>query len=185
MPQFVAFLRGVNVGRAKRVPMAEFRELLLDLGYTEVRTLLNSGNAVFDAPKAGLGSEARSRRLAKEIREALVNRLEVDVAVIVKSAADLHAIREENAFADVVKDHSRLLVAMTASAADLAELEPVAALATRPDRMHVGMHAAYLWCPNGILESAAAEALLGKAGRLATTRSWATMRKILAAVESG
>ena len=45
MPTFVALLRGVNVGKAKRVPMAEFRALLLALGYTRVATLLNSGNA--------------------------------------------------------------------------------------------------------------------------------------------
>ena len=49
MPAFVALLRGVNVGKAKRVPMAELRDLLSSLGYTGVATLLNSGNAVFRA----------------------------------------------------------------------------------------------------------------------------------------
>lgn len=52
MPKFVALLRGVNVGGAKRVPMAQLRTLLSDLGYTQVATLLNSGNAVFGAPGA-------------------------------------------------------------------------------------------------------------------------------------
>lgn len=47
MPQFVALLRGVNVGKGNRVPMAEFRLMLEQIGYTEVKTLLNSGNAVF------------------------------------------------------------------------------------------------------------------------------------------
>ena len=51
MPTFVALLRGVNVGKAKRVPMAELRALLSGLGYTGVATLLNSGNAVFHAPR--------------------------------------------------------------------------------------------------------------------------------------
>ena len=49
MTTFVALLRGVNVGKSKRVPMAEFRMLLSGLGYTDVVTLLNSGNAVFRA----------------------------------------------------------------------------------------------------------------------------------------
>ena len=49
MPRFVALLRGVNVGGNKRVPMAELRVALEALGYTNVRTLLNSGNAVFDS----------------------------------------------------------------------------------------------------------------------------------------
>ena len=50
MPTFVALLRGVNVGKAKRVPVTELRALLSGLGYTGVTTLLNSGNAVFRAP---------------------------------------------------------------------------------------------------------------------------------------
>ena len=47
MPTFIALLRGINVGKAKRVPMAELRALLAGLGYGDVQTLLNSGNAVF------------------------------------------------------------------------------------------------------------------------------------------
>ena len=49
MPTFVALLRGVNVGKSKRVPMGELRALLSGMGYTGVATLLNSGNAVFRA----------------------------------------------------------------------------------------------------------------------------------------
>ena len=45
----IALLRGVNVGRAKRIAMADLRKLVEDLGHTGVRSLLNSGNIVFDA----------------------------------------------------------------------------------------------------------------------------------------
>lgn len=51
MPRFVALLGGVNVGKAKRVPMADVRALLPGLEYAGVATLLNGGNAVFDAAK--------------------------------------------------------------------------------------------------------------------------------------
>ncbi len=47
MPVYVALLRGVNVGKAKRVPMADLRAVLAGLDCTDVATLLNSGNAVF------------------------------------------------------------------------------------------------------------------------------------------
>ncbi len=46
MAEYVARMRGINVGRAKRVAMSDLRELLEGLGYGEVRTLLDSGNAV-------------------------------------------------------------------------------------------------------------------------------------------
>jgi uncharacterized protein (DUF1697 family) len=47
MPRYVALFRGINVGKAKRIAMGDLRELLGKLGYADVATLLNSGNAVF------------------------------------------------------------------------------------------------------------------------------------------
>jgi uncharacterized protein (DUF1697 family) len=47
--RFVVLLRGVNVGKGNKVPMAGFRAALEDLGCTSVQTLLNSGNAVFSS----------------------------------------------------------------------------------------------------------------------------------------
>ena len=67
----VALLRGINVGRAKRVAMADLRKLLADLGYGQVHTVLNSGNVVFDA---GSVPPATS---ATRIEEALVLKLEI------------------------------------------------------------------------------------------------------------
>ena len=79
----VALLRGVNVGRAKRVAMADLRALVEGLGYTEVRTLLNSGNVVFAAP--GVPSDEAASRIANGLRETL----SVSAAVSVLTAAEL------------------------------------------------------------------------------------------------
>ena len=54
MQTFIALLRGINVGKAKRLPMADLRALLVKLDYTDVATLLNSGNSVFQAAQAQL-----------------------------------------------------------------------------------------------------------------------------------
>jgi hypothetical protein len=47
-----------------------------------------------------------------------------------------------------------------------------------PERLHVGEHAAYLWCAIGMLKCKACAALLARPGRAATTRNWATLLKI-------
>jgi uncharacterized protein (DUF1697 family) len=47
-----------------------------------------------------------------------------------------------------------------------------------PERFFIGRYSAYLYCANGILESDAGAALLGKTGRAATTRNWATVLKL-------
>jgi uncharacterized protein (DUF1697 family) len=172
MTRHAALLRGVNVGRAKRVPMAEFRGLLESLGYGEVRTLHNSGNAVFSVR---VGS---ARQHAERIRAGLVEHLGVDVPVIVKSAREFASIVDGNVLAEVATDASKLLVAFAQDGKSLQELAALAPLVRPPERLHVGEHAAYLWCPDGFLASKAAESLLGKPDRAATTRNWATVQRI-------
>lgn len=173
MPAYLALLRGVNVGKGRRVPMAQWRDLLVGLGYSDVATLLNSGNAVFCA--AGKAAPARH---AAAIAQAIAQVLALEVPVIVKSAAEVDAIARENPFAATTSDPARLLVAFSQDAQALASLAPVRALAVAPDAFALGLHAAYLHCPAGILQSKAGEALLGKAGARATTRNWATVQKV-------
>lgn len=176
MPAYVALLRGINVGKSRRVPMAELREMLGELGYTGVATLLNSGNAVFRTAR-GTPDE-----LADSISRAIASRLNVDVPVIVKSAEDLALIAAENALAAMATDHSRLLVAFVRDPKALTALLELEPLVAPPEQFLIGSSAAYLHCANGILESKAATALLGKAGKLTTTRNWATVLKLQALV---
>lgn len=172
MPKFVALVKGVNVGKAKRLPMAELRALLSGLGYSDVVTLLNSGNAVFHA------NSGTSAKHAADIASAIAAQLQVEAPVIVKSAKDLSAIVSENPINAETSDHSRLLVAFVQDTKALAELSAVGSLVIPPDQFAVGKNAAYLLCARGILESKAGVALLGKGGRLATTRNWATVLKL-------
>ncbi|MBA4070761.1 MAG: hypothetical protein C0497_02850 [Gemmatimonas sp.] len=169
IPNFVVFLRGVNVGKGNRVPMAEFRALLEAQGFTDVRTLLNSGNAVFHSR----GRSATAH--AKTISAALQERLGVQVHVVVKTASDFLAVVAENTIAPAADQHSRFLVAFAQEHSAIEALSTLLPLVRAPERLLIGTHAAYLHCARGILESQAASALLGKAGRAVTTRNWATV----------
>lgn len=162
----IALWRGINVGRAKRLAMADLSTLLTELGATQVRTLLNSGNAVFDV-KRRLG--------ATTLRRTVAERLGVDAAVIIKTADEWAAIAAAHGIAEA-DDPSRLLVAVTA---DAATLQAAAGIAVQGgERLVVTAHAAYLWCADGILESKAGVALLKKLGDTGTTRNWATVEKL-------
>jgi len=156
--------------------MADLRVLLIELGYTDVATLLNSGNAVFRADR---GTQAMH---AANIAAALSERLRVEVPVIVKSAKELSAIVGENPLAEQAANHSHLLVVLAQDNATLSGLDAVNSLVVLPEQFLVGQNAAYLHCATGILESKAGKALLGKAGRSVTTRNWATILKLQALV---
>src|SRR5262245_2314086 len=178
MPRYVALFRGINVGKAKRIAMADLRVLLGKLGFSDVKTLLNSGNAVFTA------DAEPAARLADRIRQAVHKKLGVDALVIVKAAGDIAAIIQGNAIAGVATDGSRLLVAMTNDAKPLAALRKLSQSTWGDEKLHIGKHAAYMWCANGILESKVAVALLGGLEDIGTTRNWATLGKIHALMES-
>lgn len=179
MPRFVVLLRGVNVGRANRLPMAEFRRVLEEAGFAEVRTLLNSGNAVF----AGSGRSSASH--ARTFADALARELGLSVAVVVRSAREFDAAIAGNPLAVAAQDRSRFLVAFAQQPGALQQLSALAARVQAPERFVIGNHAAYLDCARGILQSRVASALLGNAGRGVTTRNWATVLRLAAMLGVG
>jgi uncharacterized protein (DUF1697 family) len=177
MTRFVALFRGINVGKAKRIAMADLRALLESLGYTQVQTLLNSGNAVFEADGESGDKHARG------IRDAVAKQLGVDALVVVKSAREIAAVVAGNKLACVATDASRLLVAVTTQASGLKDIEALGRTGWGDEEIVVGKHAAYAWCPPGILKSKAGTALLKELGETGTTRNWATIEKLHALLQ--
>jgi uncharacterized protein (DUF1697 family) len=173
----VALLRGINVGKAKRVAMEDLRTLVEDLGYSDVRTLLNSGNVVFGAPGDGPGAAA------ERIGEALASRLGVSSRVTVLTADEVAVAVRENPLVDVASNPSRLLVAVLADPADREKLRPLEHRDWTPEALAVGARVAYQWCPPGVIASRLAEAVGRALGDAVTTRNWATMTKLAALVQ--
>jgi uncharacterized protein (DUF1697 family) len=172
----VAFVRGINVGRAKRVAMANLRALLEELGHTGARTLLNSGNAVFTASDA-------PAEIAGSIEQGLAQRLGVTARVTVLTAEELAVVVAENSLLDTAGDASRLLVAVVGDPAELSRLAPLTTEDWDPESLAVGTRAAYLWCPAGVIAGRLFEAVGRVLGDAVTTRNWATITKLLALSE--
>jgi uncharacterized protein (DUF1697 family) len=175
MQRYVALVRGINVGRAKRVAMADLRKLVSDLGYTDVRSLLNSGNIVFSA------AQLAPAKAAAAIENALVLKLGVAARVMVLSSTELAAIVSDNSLLALADDHARLMVFVIA---DPSLREHVAVLCQRDGDgggagvMALGRHAAYVWCPTGVLDSAPAAEIGKLLGDATTARNWHTVTKL-------
>jgi uncharacterized protein (DUF1697 family) len=175
----IALIRGINVGKAKRVAMAELREELEKIGYEDVRTMLNSGNVVFTLPAKSNGEpDAR-------VEEVLEKRLKVPAKVVVLTAAEVAEAIEGNPLLKHAEgDPARFLVATLAARVDRKGLAALAKQDWAPDAFALGKRVAYLWCADGILASKMLAAFNRATGDAATTRNWTTMVKLRALAES-
>ena len=94
MPTHVALLRGINVGGGGKVPMAELRELLTKLGYSDVKTYIQSGNIIFTPPHDD------SAKLAAELQEAIKDAFGVNTFAVVLTTAELGKVISANPYPD-------------------------------------------------------------------------------------
>lgn len=172
----VALLRGVNVGGRGKVPMAELRALLADIGYTDVRTLLQSGNAVLTAERSAPPAD-----VARAIEAALAATYERDIKVMVRTAAEMRAIVDANPLA--VNHPSRFLVTFYADPVDAAALAGIDTEAQKPDEMASARREIYFNLPRGISD-AKLPLLVDRALKVnGTARNWNTVTKLLALAE--
>jgi len=168
----VAFLRGINVGTAKRVSMASLRQLVQDLGYANVRTLLNSGNVVFTVGRSG-GAD-----IAGRLHKAIAAHLGVTSRVMVLSAREIAQALDDNPLAQGLDNPSRLLIMVLADTSTTKRLADVTRQRWTPEAVALGRRVAYLWCPGGLAKSPLVAAVTRAVGEDGTARNLATMAKL-------
>lgn len=173
----IALIRGINVGRGNRIAMADLRDTMVDLGHTNVRTLLNSGNVLFRSKRPNVA------KVAVRIETAINDAYGFSAAVSVITAEELDLIVHENPLLHVVDDNARHLVAFVTDPKHLETFRPMLKESWLPDALALSTRAAYLWCSTGILDSKLLQAFSRKGGKTVTTRNWATVLKLQAAAK--
>lgn len=172
---YVALLKGVNVGRANRVAMADLRAMLGGLGYRDVRTHLQSGNAAFRA-------SASAADLVAAIEHALVTDLGIEIRVVVRTHRQLIDAVAADPFSGIATEPARHLIGFFSAAPGAATLTAFEQyLAARdPDPEVAGLQQisgdhCYLWCPQGVLKSLFGTLDWGRRlGVTVTMRNWST-----------
>lgn len=174
MNTYIALFRGINVGGKNALPMKALATLLQDLGAQNVRTYIQSGNAVFQ--RAGKNSSQLSKNLAAAIKKH--HGFEPHVLLLGLEA--INTAIAKNPFPEAEADPSTLHLGFLASAPANPNLEKLNALKTASERFHLGDKVFYLHAPEGIGRSrlaASSEKLLGVP---MTDRNWRTVCKIRA-----
>lgn len=173
MPTYVALLRGINLGRSRRLAMADLRSLLEGLGHGEVRTHLQSGNAIFTAPTRSAAT------VEKQVEQAIAAELSMDVRVTVRTAAQMRAVVEADPFAGVADDPARYLVTFLEKAPAKSWLAGVDPESYAPELAAVVGKQLYLWLPGGVHASRLARTVTDKKlGGSATSRNWNVVTRL-------
>ncbi|RKT17036.1 uncharacterized protein (DUF1697 family) [Streptomyces sp. 1114.5] len=174
MPRYAVLLKGINVGGKKKISMAELRELLTRLGFTEVATYLASGNAL-------VAAEDGPEQVAERIEAGIRDTFGMTVRCLVRTGEELRAVIDGHPLADVADNGSRMFALFLSddlSPEVLAEHDP---RSLAPDEVRLGDRVIYHWCPDGALEAPNVPAFVEKHHKVTVTgRNWNTVTKLAA-----
>jgi uncharacterized protein (DUF1697 family) len=176
----ITLLRGINVGGNQKVAMADLRNLLVDLGFGDIRSLLQSGNLVFQSK--GRTTDDIERLLESETEK----RLGLRTDFFVRAVSELKRVVAKNPFPKEAQSDPGHLVAMFLK--DAPRTKQVAALEAAiagPEKISVEGRLAYIVYPNGIGRSKVTNALIDrKLETRGTGRNWNTVLKLARVTET-
>lgn len=179
MTGYAALIRGINVGGKKKLAMADLRAVLSAIGLHDVRTHLNSGNAVFTSVATN------SPELAELIERAVAAELGLSIRCLIRSAAELRSVIGDNPFAEHAAEGSKLVANFLFAAPDPPLLDAHDPRELDPDTIVLGDRVIYQWCPGGILAAPPVGSFVEKhLGVTVTARNWNTVTKLAAVVGS-
>jgi uncharacterized protein (DUF1697 family) len=170
----VAFLRAVNVGGTGKIAMAELRALAENIGFTDSKTLLQSGNLVFEA------GDRSTAALENLLEREVAKRLGVETDVMVRTARQLKAAMERNPFAKKARsDPARLHVHFLKAPAGAAAVASLSRAIKGLETVKGAGSEVFIYFPDGAgaskLTNAVIERHLGARG---TARNWNTVTKL-------
>lgn len=177
MAVWISFVRGINVGGNNLLPMAVLKELYAELGFEQVHTLLQSGNAVFVARK--------SKKLGESIEHAIEARLKFRPRVMLRSPDELREVVAHNPFPKQAKSEpNRVLVHFLERAPAKGALEKLRSAHQGPEQIELRDHTLYVYFPEGVGKSKLTPTRMDKAlGLQGTARNWNTLTKLIALAE--
>ena len=173
--RYLVMPRGINVGARNRVPMAELRSKLADGGYSDVATVLQSGNLIVST------ESARPDRVGGAVQRLLSREFNVNVPCVVRTANQVRRVLERNPLREVVSDPSRYLVNFLSEEPDPQMMRTLLKEDYSPEAIAIEGTEAYVWTPDGVKAMTLSYVYLEKRfGVAATARNWNTLEKIVA-----
>jgi uncharacterized protein (DUF1697 family) len=172
---YISLLRGINVSGQKLIRMADLQRLYEGLGFARVRTYIQSGNVLFDAP------EDSNAAYAAQIESQIQAAYGFEVPVLICTAADLQRIIESNPFLTRrEEDTAKLYVHFLAEKPSQAAADSLVRPANETGEWAFGEKEIFLFLPDGAGRTKLSNAFFEtKLKTTATARNWNTVNTLL------
>lgn len=170
---FVALFSGINVGGNRIVKMAELRSFFEELGFSDVATYVQSGNAVFRA-------KGDASTLTKQIEAAFEKKWGFHSRIMLRDLLWFERLVSENPYPDVAADHTKLHAYVLEREPIADEVARLAEKCTGPERFEIKGDVLYLHAPDGLGKSVFAGLIPRTLKVPGTARNW---RSVLALLE--
>ena len=177
---WIALLRGVNVGGRNLLPMAQLVAILEGIGCSQVKTYIQSGNAVFRS------AEHDACKLAEAIAVAVHRDRGFQPQVMLRSLQDIEKVMAANPFPEADGQPNTLHIFFLAGEADPARFGALEAIRAESERLALTTDVLYLHAPGGVGRSklaASAERLIGVPVTARNLRSLRAIAEIARAIE--
>ena len=169
---YVALLRGINVGSGRSVPMADLRTVCEGLGWQKVRTYIQSGNVIFEADPSSDPVGTLERALKAQYGFA--------IPVLVRTADEWQTLAADTPFGGW-SDSRQLSVSLLDAAPEANRWQALAPWRDGDDEIELLGDRVWVKTPGGYGATKFHNAFLEKnLGRRATTRNRATVEALLA-----
>lgn len=174
MPTFVAVLRAINLGSHNRIAMPDLRAMCEKIGLADPRTLVVSGNLVFES------AVTSSEKLERLLEEASTRHLGVTTDYFVRSAREWQAAITANPFPEEAKaDPARMVMMCLRDSPSAAAVTTLQAAIKGSETVRAKGKQAYFVYPDGMGRSKLTSTMIEKAlGTRGTARNWNTVLKL-------
>jgi uncharacterized protein (DUF1697 family) len=166
---YVALLRGVNVGGNNKLPMKDLATIFQKCGCSNVRTYIQSGNVVFECPTS-------VARLQETVGSVIEKKFGFHPSLVLRKLDDMESVVKNNPFLKAGAAEAELHVVFLGDALEADEIAKLEKNRVPPDEYAIRGKEMYLRLPNGAGRSKLASV---KLKTVATARNWRTVNKLI------
>lgn len=174
MKQYVALLRGINVGGHRKIKMAELRSACEEIGLSDVQTYIQSGNMVFRS------LQENAEDLAQSIKAVILKQFGHDVITFVIDSEAFKQVIVNNPFEEREDpDPKKLHVCFLYEEVDTSLEAELQAVESGQDQVVLMPKVLYLYCPDGFGRTKYTDSVIKRILKTSgTTRNWRTVLKL-------